>query len=55
MASGRVPKMGMMLGTVSPKEQAYEDKDSYILPEWDEVRSRWHRCSYAARGSFRCF
>lgn len=34
MASGRVPKIGIMLGTVSPKkEQACEDRDVYILPE----------------------
>jgi len=40
MASGRVPKMGMMLGTISPKEQAYEDKDSSMLPERNGDMSR---------------
>ncbi|SEI42130.1 hypothetical protein SAMN04487917_101188 [Arthrobacter sp. yr096] len=40
MASGRVPKMGMMLGTISPKEQADEDRDVYILPEPGERSGR---------------
>lgn len=46
MASGRVPKMGMMLGTIFPQKSGFAaDRDMYILsegaaePETEQIRS----------------